>query len=277
MEHKAYALIAILLASVASVALVSTAYAQTTSVTVETDRTSYASGDRVTVSGDVTNIQAGTPILLRVQDPKGSLVRTDQVPVAADGSWNYSFPTGGPLMREAGDYKIIVNYRTATEEATFSFTPEAEWSVFNLTIDDTDYEIRYRISGGTVDDMTADVALAVLAVNITSTSNGTLTIELPRDVMQALSVPGVPSGGSDVDYAVFIDTMAVDTDPDVKTADTRTLTIDFDQGAEDIEIIGTWIVPEFGAIAAIVLAVAIVGIIVATTRYGKFNGLLPRH
>ncbi|MEP0825870.1 MAG: PEFG-CTERM sorting domain-containing protein, partial [Nitrososphaera sp.] len=35
--------------------------------------------------------------------------------------------------------------------------------------------------------------------------------------------------------------------------------------------IGDRIIPEFGAIAAIVLAVAIVGIIVATARYGKFN------
>jgi predicted secreted protein with PEFG-CTERM motif len=31
------------------------------------------------------------------------------------------------------------------------------------------------------------------------------------------------------------------------------------------------VVPEFGAIAAIVMAIAIVGIIVATTRYNKFN------
>ncbi|HKX80657.1 MAG TPA: PEFG-CTERM sorting domain-containing protein [Nitrososphaera sp.] len=34
--------------------------------------------------------------------------------------------------------------------------------------------------------------------------------------------------------------------------------------------------PEFGAIAAIVLAVAIVGIIVATARYGKLNSIVPR-
>jgi predicted secreted protein with PEFG-CTERM motif len=54
------------------------------------------------------------------------------------------------------------------------------------------------------------------------------------------------------------------------------LTIPFEAGAEEIEIVGTWIIPEFGAIAAIVLAVAIVGIIVATARYGKFNNFAPR-
>jgi len=40
--------------------------------------------------------------------------------------------------------------------------------------------------------------------------------------------------------------------------------------------VGTFIVPEFGAIAAIILAVAIVGIIVATARYGKLSSFVRK-
>jgi predicted secreted protein with PEFG-CTERM motif len=46
----------------------------------------------------------------------------------------------------------------------------------------------------------------------------------------------------------------------------NTLHIEYDAGAEKIEIVGSHVVPEFGTIAMIVLAVAIVSIIVLTTK-----------
>jgi len=44
------------------------------------------------------------------------------------------------------------------------------------------------------------------------------------------------------------------------------LHIEYSAGAEKIEIVGSHVVPEFGTIAMIVLAVAIVSIIVLTTK-----------
>ncbi|MGI0028116.1 MAG: PEFG-CTERM sorting domain-containing protein, partial [Nitrososphaera sp.] len=137
--------------------------------------------------------------------------------------------------------------------------------------------VPYMIEGGKVTNMEADVELATLTVTIASTSAGNFTVDLRRNFMQALSVPGVPTGGDDVAYEVFIDEAGGEIASDEKSGTSRILTIPFDQGSETIEIIGTWLVPEFGAIAAIVLAVAIVGIIVATTRYGKFKGFMPKH
>ncbi len=279
MDYKAYALMAILLASVASVALVGTANAQTTTLTVKTDKAEYLDGDQITISGTVTGIQQGTPVLIRVNNPQGALARADPVTVAADGSWSYMYKSGGPLMATSGEYTVKATYRGITQEATFTFegTGVPIWKIFNLNISGTNYPIRYQITGGTVSTMTADVPLATLMVTIASTSNGSLIIELPRTTMQALTVEAVPTGGADINYEVFIDTIPDEVTKDDKSVATaRTLTIDFEQGAEDIEIIGTWIVPEFGAIAAIVLAVAIVGIIVATARYGKFNSFAPR-
>ncbi len=37
-------------------------------------------------------------------------------------------------------------------------------------------------------------------------------------------------------------------------------------GAQEIEIIGTFVIPEFGAIAALILAVAIISIIAVTAK-----------
>jgi predicted secreted protein with PEFG-CTERM motif len=277
MDYKAYALMAILLASVASVALISTANAQTTSVTVTTDKTAYSAGDQITISGTVTNIQEGQPVLIQVFNPKVALVRTDPVTVAADGSWTYTFPSGGRLMTENGEYEVRATYRGVTEESTFDFTAGETWQTIDAMIGGEEHEIRYRITGGTVDEINGDVDLATLTVGLTTTGDGELTIELKRETMQALTVANQPTGGSDIGYEVFVDTIpeaGVDEDPATSTA--RILKIPFEQGAEEIEIVGTWIVPEFGAIAAIVLAVAIVGIIVATARYGKFNSFAPR-
>lgn len=280
MDYKAYALMAILLTSVASVALVSTANAQTTSITVETDKTDYESGDSIGLSGTVTNVQAGQPVFIQVTNPKGALARADPVDVAADGSWNYTFTSGGPLMRDSGDYTVKVTYRGISETTTFGFTgtgtPEG-WTAFTININGTDHTVYYQITGGSVSTMTADVDLATLTVGITSTSNGTLKLQLPRTVMQALSEEGVPTGGTDVPYLAFVDSIPTDAVEDTTPATgTREIAIDFEAGADEIEVVGSWIVPEFGAIAAIVLAMAIIGIIVATARYGKLNSLVPR-
>ena len=54
----------------------------------------------------------------------------------------------------------------------------------------------------------------------------------------------------------------------------RTLHIEYDAGAERIEIVGSHVVPEFGTIAMIILAVAIVSIIAITSKT-KIS-LIPR-
>ena len=67
---------------------------------------------------------------------------------------------------------------------------------------------------------------------------------------------------------VYVDEIEEFADED-NTADVRTLTIPFVNQSEQVDILGTSMVLEFGAITAIVLAVAIVGIIAATAVYGR--------
>jgi len=54
----------------------------------------------------------------------------------------------------------------------------------------------------------------------------------------------------------------------------RTLHIEYDAGTERIEIVGSHVVPEFGTIAMIILAVAIVSIIAITTK--TRTSLIPK-
>ena len=275
MDYKAYALMAVLLASVA---LVGTANAQ--ALTVETGQPGYAAGDTVEVSGEVGTVQAGLPVLIRVFNPNGVLARTDQITPVADGSYTYSFPAGGPLMGVSGEYRAAVTYRNSTEETAFNFiTSEGgqTWRTVTVDIAGREHPIRYQINNGTLTNMTADPETATLTAAINSTAPGALVVELPRSIIQSLSEVGAPTGGNDTDFEAFVDTEGGIFDETMTNRTVRELTVPFEQGAEEIEIVGTWVVPEFGAIAAIILAIAIVGIIVATTRYSKFSSFLPRH
>lgn len=265
MEYKAYALMAILLAAVATVGTLGNAYA----LTVETDNTSYSTGDTVTVTGNVEVTPTGEPLVIQVFNPNDAAYRFDQVSVAADGSYTYDFAVGGPLG-VAGEYRVVTTYAGTQEETTFDFSAEAEgWQTITLTVGDSEFEIEYMIDGGSLDSLTGVEEEAIVTGMITADSDGELTIRLPRAVMDSLN-----DDGTDAEYIVFVDEIEEFPEDDMGE-EIRTLTIPFSAGSEQIDIVGTFLAPEFGAIAAIILAVAIVGIIVATTRYSKFS-FLPK-
>lgn len=262
MDYKTYALMAILMASVASVALAGAAYAQTT-LTVETDRDSYTTGDDITISGQLEATTINQPILLQVLDPQGNRDRLDQVAVAADGSYSYTFRAGG-LMNTNGEYTVLVSYKTTEEETTFQFTSTEggpQWTKINVNIGGTNHEIEYMISGSgnRLDRITGDVETISFLAELTAQSDGTLSLRFNEEIFDA-----------DETFVSIVDEVPGEELPAGPGA-TNTIEIDFEAGTTQIEIIGDRIIPEFGAVTAIVLAVAIVGIILATARYGKFN------
>jgi predicted secreted protein with PEFG-CTERM motif len=141
------------------------------------------------------------------------------------------------------------------------------WTTFDLTAGGQTLPIQYMITGGSVENMTIHSENQTLGVTINSTDDGTLALRLPREVIDSKTVEG-----SDADFAAFIDnaeyTDAGEIEP---TADNRTLLIGFPQGTGSIDVIGTSVVPEFSTIAVVVLAIAIIGIVIATARHGRFS------
>src|SRR5215203_4063860 len=141
------------------------------------------------------------------------------------------------------------------------------WTTFDLSAGGQTLPVQYMITGGSVENMTIHSENQTLGVTISSTDDGTLALRLPREVIDAKTVEG-----SDADFAAFIDnaeyTDAGEIEP---AADTRTLLIGFPAGAGSIDVIGTSVVPEFSTIAVVVLAIAIIGIVIATARHGRFS------
>jgi predicted secreted protein with PEFG-CTERM motif len=146
-------------------------------------------------------------------------------------------------------------------------TGGGEWTTFDLTVGGQPHPIQYMITGASVENMTIHSENQTLGVTINSTGNGTLALRLPREVIDSKT-----ADGSDADFAAFIDNAEyVDTGEIEPAADTRTLLIGFPEGAGSIDVIGTSVVPEFSTIAVVVLAVAIIGIVIATARHSRFS------
>lgn len=268
---KAFTLFAILIASIGG----GSAFAQTPGqvgqmiepIVVSTDQDSYADGDTVIISGQVRELYSGFPITLRVVAANGNIVTLAQLDVNADKTFGTELASGGPLWRSTGEYTVHVQYGTDSRvaETSFQFGGSSGGSTGGpsgptIGVDRTNFVLSYTITGGKVLSVTPDDDANSLIIGISTTSDGELTITLPRELIDAIG----PDGQEDT-FFVLVDGEEVDFD-ESKTSTDRTLTIAFPDGAEEIEIIGSFVIPEFGTIAALILAVAIISIIAMSSK-----------
>jgi predicted secreted protein with PEFG-CTERM motif len=245
------------------------------SVTVTTDKTSYLEGEKIMVTGKVREFFSGVPVSLTVTAPNGNVVSVAQMAVSADKNFSAELIAGGPLMRSGGTYTIEVLYGTQsrTSQTTFTFGGSSiieDLDETKIKVSDTDFTVNYQITGGKLVSITPDTNASSLMIAIVADQDGSLTITLPRTLIDSKKI----DSDEDDDFFVLID--AEEADFKETTTDTdRTLTIQFPAGAEEIEIIGTFVIPEFGTIAVMILAVAIVSIIAISAK--SRLSIMPRY
>jgi len=262
-----FALFAIMIASIG----MAPAFGQIVDpIVVTTDKASYSEGEIIMVTGEVSESLFGYAISIKVIAPNGNQVAIDQVMPEANKTFSTQFSAGGSLMKFAGEYTIQVLYATEnrTAETTFTFDGIESGGPNLVQVEGTDFMIGYQITGGKLISITPDVDANSLIIAIDAFDDGQLTITLPRELIDA------KIGTDDDAFFVLVDGEEVDFDETATSTD-RTLVISFPAGAEEIEIIGTHVVPEFGAIAALVLAVAIISIIVVSAK--SRLSIMPRY
>jgi predicted secreted protein with PEFG-CTERM motif len=137
-----------------------------------------------------------------------------------------------------------------------------------ITIQDSTDLVSYEIVNGELINVIPDMDAVSLLVHIESTDDGSITLIIPRSVLDATINNG------DDQFFVLVDGEEVDFEEIITSTD-RTLTINFLAGTEEIEIIGTFVIPEFGTIAAMILAVAIISIIAISSK--SRLGMLSRY
>jgi predicted secreted protein with PEFG-CTERM motif len=239
-------------------------------ITVATDQEAYEDGDTIIITGTVRERLSGYPVSLQVIASNGNIVTINQLDVSEDNTYGVEVTSGGGLWRSAGTYTIKVLYGTEarTAETTFEFGGSVgggqSGSGKSIPVEGTDFLINYMIKGGKVISVTPSIEDKSLIIVIETTGDGELTATLPRALIDArMGADG--KSGEDDSFFVLVDGAEVDFD-ETTTSEDRTLTIAFEDGASEIEIIGTFAVPEFGTMAAIILAVAIVSIIAVSAK-----------
>ncbi|MGI0087663.1 MAG: PEFG-CTERM sorting domain-containing protein [Nitrosotalea sp.] len=244
----------------------STISSTTASVTVVTDKSSYNDGDTIKISGTTANYLGDTPLTLIIRSPVGNIVKIDQITVGTDKTFSSTAVATGGLWTAAGTYTISVEYGTPNNTATtsFQFSGAAVASgPSTIQVDGTSYSISYTITNGKVLDIKADPASKSLTVSIQTTGDGLLTITMPRALIDA------NLNGTDTKFVVLNDGQENTQANETMTTNTdRTLAIPFKNGTQQIEIIGTFVIPEFGPIAAMVLAIAVISIIAISKKTG---------
>ena len=101
-------------------------YAESQTISVETNSTSYEKGSAITVSGLITNYDVSDPnnvfqITLRVIAPNNNIVTVDQLVPNSGGTYSTSVNTEGANWKLGGDYTVKVNYADQTATTTFTF------------------------------------------------------------------------------------------------------------------------------------------------------------
>jgi len=239
-------------------------------LSLTTDKTTYDRQSTILVTGHVQNIISGLPVTLRVSDSSGNVVDVEQLTVDNSGNFQTKINTSSPLWTSGGTYTIYAQYgiQQGMRQTQTQFSiggggaSSCQPDQLSATVNNEMYCVNYSISGGTATGATLSMSSKTLTVNLQSTSDGQITLQIPRSVLDA------KSGVKDGSFFVLVDGEEKDSFTDTPSADTRTLTIPFSMGAEQIQIIGTQIVPEFGPIAALVLAIAIISIIAVSAKTG---------
>jgi len=246
-----------------------------TNVSVSTDRLSYFDGDTIVISGNVKAILSGTPILIQIFDPLSNRIEIAQKDVAQDGSFIHRIKATGPLWGKYGEYTVKISFGPVdTVETVFSFGQKEVMSETKkiFEVDAGSYgtfDVPYIIREGSIENMTIDIESLALIISLDSPSDGTLAMDIPRKLTDAKD-----GNGNDISFIILIDGIEVSYQ-ETTTSTSRTLTIQFAEGDSEIEIIGTYIIPEFGSIATMILSVGILFVIVVSaSRILKYTKIL---
>jgi predicted secreted protein with PEFG-CTERM motif len=241
-----------------------TVFADESLISVKTDNGNYDEGDTIVISGKVNTLIGDTQVTLQLFQ-EATLIEIAQIKVAQDGNYSTTINAWGPLWQTQGIYMIKVKYgETNVAETSFNYTPQSDIIEITDRIEVTagdsgTFDIRYTIRGGTIETINVDPENLGLLVKINSLDDGKIILELPREFIDAEK-----QNGKDEEFIILINDVQTTYEESSSFSEFRTLTINFDRGDSEIQIIGTYVIPEFGTIVMIILTIGIMASILLT-------------
>lgn len=233
-------------------------------ISVKTDANSYKEGETIIISGKVSTIIKGTPVLIQIFSEENKFVDIAQITIAEDGSYSHTVIAEKPLWSKVGKYTVRASFGEGNvAETQFDFAPKTEAITSNIFEVDADsygtFDVKYSIEGGIVKNMTIDKDILALVVTIESVDDGHITLEILREVLDAKKQNEIDDA-----FIIIIDGIQAPYQETITDSNSRVISINFEQGDSNIEIIGTTIIPEFGTITIMILAIGIITTVLVT-------------
>jgi len=237
-------------------------------VRVWIERNLYEYGSEIQVRGAVANIKE-MPVTIKITGPQNNVVEIQQIEVSEDRTFQTTFNAKGGLWNMNGVYTIRAQYGSYETNDKTSFELVGSRGIqaqclgnqIVVTGADEQYCINYKIIGATIDKATVSQVTKSITLNVNAEDDGSVSLTIPRYILDSKSSAG------DSPFLVMIDEQPSSEYYEQHSDDEkRTIDISIPQYAEQIEIIGTYAVPEFGTLAAIILAVAVTSAIIMTAR-----------
>ena len=240
-------------------------------ISITTDNTAYEEGDIITVTGSIEKIIPGTPIILQIFIER-TQVDVAQIDVSSQGDFSTTFVASGPLWSNDGDVSIRASYGTMFTETNFIFFSQVKEDTFLLNQEveipnEGTFDVPYTMKGGTVQSILLNQENLGLDININTTSDGSITLELNRNYIDSIK-----PDGTNEDFIIMVYNLQVNEPVQTEfldlesTDESRVIQIPIKSGDNLIQIIGTFVIPEFGTITQFVLIIAILSIIIISTK-----------
>ena len=253
--------------------------AEAESMSLSTSNDIYYLGDYIVIFGSVDTVFENMPVTIQIYH-ESTLIDVGQVPVATDGSFVATFNANGQQWKDEGAYAVRAFYTpTIITETTFEFYSQIvdkSSAVFPVSIPNSGtFDVGYTIRGGDVKDIEMNMDRYSLLIQTAMDSNGNIILKLPRESFDA------QSDSTDATFIILISKENTSSENFVQVeyeeiatgSDYRTIRIPLEEGDKWVEVIGTYVIPEFGSIVIMILVAATASaIIISKTRFSvRYN------
>jgi predicted secreted protein with PEFG-CTERM motif len=214
----------------------------------------YDHNSVITINGHSKLNNPEIPITVTVSDPIGNIVTVDQIMVKPGSDFQLTFNTSGPLWKKDGMYIIKAQGGPAstifkTNVVLTGAVPSGiECSDNELNADG--YCIPYEISGALVSSASLNPQGKSIVIILDDAKKGTLTIKPSTDIINGI-------------FMVLID----GEESSNISITGNDVTIMFPEDSTEIEVVGTFVIPEFGQVTVLILIVSIIlGVIISNRK-----------
>ena len=228
-----------------------------------TDDTVFNHQSSILLEGYLRPQISPSPVTIVITNPIGNIVSIEQINPDPDGNFSMYINTASQLWSIDGDYIIKAQngperfFKTSVEVISLDLGQKSQCVLTDISVVADNggvYCIPFVATGETTGVQgTLDTKTKTLTLDLRGKGIESITIQLPRNILDSQS-----SDNNDTDFVVLFNGVQIDYEEGDSTADYRLLTISYspDRKAQ-IEIIGTSVIPEFGALAILILVTTI--------------------